>query len=281
MLAAALVLASTCLAQTAHRAPQVSTPAPIYSTPAESNGRLWVSRPIIGGLDTNSWERGERDAKAWDAASFGAFGEQHNAATVAIDGLFDFEAGRIVTVNPWSTLLAPDKDRKNPYGNDYKNARNQLRKQIESARIDWLREHNYTGGVRTFVNDEQIWHPEKRMGGLPEPRAIIEYPPDQPRFKSRMQVRANDTVPFKVVDAATNPTFAAKNNDSITTNTTMIAGPGRGRVGVPGKSSPVGGAWTPNRNRVTKVIPAANPSTNQTNTSTPANAVQTGPIAQR
>lgn len=180
----------------ARKFPAVATPAPVYAAPAEENGRLWIARPIMGGLDTSAWDRGERDAKAWRASSFGAFGAQNTNALVEVDGLFDFEASRLVAIDPFNAPQAPDKDRRgNHWGNPYKQARSILNKQIDAARADWLKDHNYTGGVRTFVSDEQIWKPERRTSGLPEPRAIIEIPPEMPRFKSRMQVNATPTPP--------------------------------------------------------------------------------------
>ncbi len=74
---------------------------------------------------------------------------------------------------------------------------------LEAARQNWLRDHGYTGGVRTFMNDavevcgEQcataevtaedatpIWKREIK------PRMILPMPEDMPALRSRMQVDA-------------------------------------------------------------------------------------------
>ncbi len=73
-------------------------------------------------------------------------------------------------------------------------------KRLEAGRQEWLKEHGYTGGVRTFVNDstrlarlaqaDATGAEPPATNGPIQPRAIIELAPDTPRFRSRMHVDA-------------------------------------------------------------------------------------------
>ncbi|MDX2132648.1 MAG: hypothetical protein SFY69_11420 [Planctomycetota bacterium] len=60
----------------------------------------------------------------------------------------------------------------------------------EAARQQWLKEQGYTGGVRTFVND--LSHAEGHVTQPREirPHFIIPVPEDAVRFRSRMEVNA-------------------------------------------------------------------------------------------
>lgn len=68
---------------------------------------------------------------------------------------------------------------------------------LESARRQWLAEHGYTGGVRTFMNDAQEVA-DVRSEAAPEaewkreikPRWVIPVPEDMPRLRQRMEVDA-------------------------------------------------------------------------------------------
>jgi len=61
---------------------------------------------------------------------------------------------------------------------------------FEEARRNWLAEHGYVGGVRTFVRDEPVQeHSQSATKRAIEPRAVIEIAPDVPRLRGRPQVR--------------------------------------------------------------------------------------------
>ncbi|MFZ4574148.1 MAG: hypothetical protein ACOYN0_07105 [Phycisphaerales bacterium] len=98
-------------------------------------------------------------------------------------------------------------------------------KRYESARQEWLKEHGFVGGVRTFVNDAFLAthlpaHASAQGSDQPavaakkgkiEPRAIIELSPDLPRFRKRMEVRViregehlarSESASIKVVDGS-------------------------------------------------------------------------------
>lgn len=138
------------------------------------NGRLWISRPIIGGMN-------EEYPLGWGDPGPAAYGaDEYSSATVhARIGQVD------VTLSPWEYVQGQ--------GNG----------SLAMSRNKWLSERGYTGGVRTFVNDLFVHYyasngdrvasaesaNEARTGGT-QPRATIHMPLDQPRFRSRMQVNA-------------------------------------------------------------------------------------------
>jgi len=70
---------------------------------------------------------------------------------------------------------------------------------LEAARQQWLAEHGYSGGVRTFMNDAAMPADRRAEAGdaTPEwkreftPRLIIPIPDDLPRIRSRMEVDAS------------------------------------------------------------------------------------------
>lgn len=131
------------------------------------NGRLWISRPIIGGVDTG-YPTAWRDP---GPASYGA-PDDVNPTVYARIG------------NTAATIPA------------FEYVQGSGLKCLESARSAWLAEHGFTGGVRTFVNDLYLYAPQgvetaqaSSAGHEIQPRATIHTAPDQPRFKARMQVR--------------------------------------------------------------------------------------------
>ncbi len=137
------------------------------------NGRLWVGRPVIGGMN-GPYPLG------WDSPgpeAFGAFDAQDEVVWARV-GLMT------ISISPWEEI------------------RPENLRQIRSAQQFWLRERGYIGGVRTHVNDLHVWkvqgkkamadaeQPAAKPTGLPEPRMIIEVPADVPRIKSRIRVEA-------------------------------------------------------------------------------------------
>ncbi len=139
------------------------------------NGRLWVGRPVIGGMDGPypvGWESPGPEA-------FGAFDAQDELVYARI-GLMT------ISVNPWEEVK-PENLRA-----------------LRNAQQFWLKERGYIGGVRTHVNDLYLWKEQDKAGaaragepelldkpaGLPEPRMIFEVPADMPRVKSRIKVEA-------------------------------------------------------------------------------------------
>lgn len=134
------------------------------------NGRLWVSRPIVGPGN------GPYASPATEA--YGAYGSE-DALVYARVGLIT------IGITPW------ERDRP-------ENLR-----QLRRAQDFWLAERGYTGGVRTHVNDLYARpHPESsglaaadtparlERSGLPEPRGVIELSPETPRVRSRIRVEA-------------------------------------------------------------------------------------------
>lgn len=128
------------------------------------NGMLWIGRPIIGGLNTGY-------PLDWNAPGPDAYGaSEYDDQTV--HALFGCQS---VPLSPWEYVEGSGLHA------------------LEQARQKWLRERGYVGGVRTFVNDLYLYRDEV-AATAPQARATIELPADQPRFKSRMQVNASDTV---------------------------------------------------------------------------------------
>jgi len=139
------------------------------------NGRLWIGRPIIG--PGRGRPLGLRDA---DRAAFGA-GEE------------DF--GRVYAVIGGQNVVGFDA---------FRPIREEGLDEFKAARAQWLDERNYTGGVRTHVNDAYLYQVDQSrdvrpLAGPIAPRATITLPPEMPRFRSRMQVDSGSTGLIRVV----------------------------------------------------------------------------------
>lgn len=128
------------------------------------NGRIWTERPIIGGVEYPFHTAfGEPGPEA-----FGEYDDPYVTVPVRVNTL-------AVSISPWERM---------PEG---------LRT-LEQGRQEWLKEHGYVGGVRTFVNDLYYWTPEiaAEEAGEPEPSAIIPIPEEMPRTRGRIQVDAGE-----------------------------------------------------------------------------------------
>ncbi len=136
------------------------------------NGRVWVSRPIIGSMQQGPYPAGG-DSPGPEA--YGAYDNQ-DAEVWAQVGL------QTVGLNPWESIDAEGL------------------KRLEHARNFWLQERGYTGGVRTFVNDLYLWkqagpEPEQEhASAVPTPRATITLPADMPRQRRRIRVDAGSAL---------------------------------------------------------------------------------------
>ncbi len=152
-----------------------------------SNGREWVSRPMIGpGPSPRPMSCDNPGPAAYGADEF-----DHSRFAVKVDQ-------QIVFYSPWERITTPGL---------YK---------AERARGLWLEQHGYVAGVRTFRNDAFAPRPRPMMrdaapapmhrdGGMMdetemvtarpvgndlriEPRAVIRLPADAPRFRGKMRV---------------------------------------------------------------------------------------------
>jgi hypothetical protein len=178
-------------------------PRPIATRPpADMNGRLFISRPLIGPLP------GPALLHAPGAAYYGAIDAADAAVPVRVGHL-------VVTISPWERIDKPGLRR------------------FEEAREFWLKESNYTGGVRTFVNDRHLWEPPQAGGGhvdagepeqvrgIPQPRATIRIPEGMPRQRRPLRVEGDapmrisrpGTVPLEVVERPAVPVHTVANRD--------------------------------------------------------------------
>lgn len=125
-------------------------------------GRVWVS-PAVG-----SFENEEPGAAAYGA---------HVGDDTIIYGRIGHLA---ISISPWQVQSEP---------------------RLEAARQEWLKENNFTGGVRTFVNDHgasaHTLASSSDGSSTPstirtpiQPRGVIEISPEATKFRKRMQVRA-------------------------------------------------------------------------------------------
>ncbi len=148
------------------------------------NGKIFLRRPVIGGVDAWAVESGNPGADY-----FGAFGSEDLAVGLVIDPLEPFSAFDYGIVSPWQ--IANDRSyRKNPYTNAYSRAHDKAADRLEAQRQIWLRENGMTGGVRTHVNDATLFSPaERQEASLPTPRATIRIPDGEPRLKRNMRVQ--------------------------------------------------------------------------------------------
>lgn len=188
MLSAAVIITAAVVAgpmQFQHEPRQggriLATPAPFVPNRADDvrrpgfNGRVWVSRAFTNTPD-RTWDV---DAREPGTAYYGAVPGESSRVYARVDQL-------VVSYSPWQRLGREGQAR------------------LEQARNDWLQERGYTGGVRTFINDHALRRamaeharasaatPAAQVEERREirPRAVIELAPDVPRFRSRMQVRA-------------------------------------------------------------------------------------------
>lgn len=150
------------------------------------NGRLYVRRPVIGGVDAWAWDTGTPGADY-----YGAYGTQDLTVGFSMDPIAPFNGSDYGVINPWQ--IANDRsDRRNPYTNAFSRARDKADDRLEEARHEWLRENNLTGGVRTHVNDAFLFGPvsdaERRDSALPTPRATIQLPEGAPRIRRNIRV---------------------------------------------------------------------------------------------
>lgn len=167
----------------------------------EINGRVWVGRPIIGGLETG-------DRAGWSAERYGAYDQRGLRVAVAVEPLFGFQTAQVGVINPW--VVQNDRThRRNPWSNPFTDAQDKLADRLEDARQQWLKDNNYVGGVRTFVNDATLW---RRQGEAPKaqgdageitPRATIQINPAATKPARGFRVDAGPSrVPVRAQDAA-------------------------------------------------------------------------------
>jgi hypothetical protein len=137
------------------------------------NGRLFISRPLIG------------PRPGPEVGDTGSPGVSYYGAVEAADAAVPVRVGHlVVSISPWERIDKPGLQR------------------FEEARTFWLHENNYTGGVRTFINDLHVWEPPQpghveapgveTIRGLPQPRATIQINPDVPRQRRPLRVDADD-----------------------------------------------------------------------------------------
>jgi hypothetical protein len=140
------------------------------------NGRVWVSRPIIGSMQQGPFPVG------WGSPGPEAYGgfDNQDAEVYARVG------HQVVGINPWESINSDGL------------------KRFEAARNFWLQEQGYTGGVRTFINDLYLWKQaesqptEEHASAVPPtpmPRATITLPADMPPQRRRIRVDAGHAQP--------------------------------------------------------------------------------------
>jgi hypothetical protein len=178
---------------------------PTYSFPgvgnqATINGRVYKGRAIIGGADI-----GTNTDAAHAAASYGALGEEGVRVQAEVEGLFRFHPTATVEFSPWAPV---PQQQKSPASDAYSRAHNKMAQRAEDARQQWLKDNNYVGGVRTFVNDAVLYNrptPRPTTSTI-QPRGVIELNPEVPAFKSRMKVEAKPTIVMPKVTVAARST---------------------------------------------------------------------------
>ncbi len=196
---------------------------PTYSFPGADdrtviNGRLYNGRVIIGGVP------GGRDTEAAHAAaSYGAYGEEGTRGSAQVQGLFRFHPTTTVEFSPWTPV--PQQQR-SPYTDSFSRAQMKMALRAEDARQQWLKDNNYTGGVRTFVNDAVRYNvPLPRTQTQIEPRGVIEVSPETPAFKSRMQVRVSPAPKGYATPAAAPKLAAAPDTIKVLPKTVITSAP--------------------------------------------------------
>lgn len=169
--------------------PTYSFPSPVSNQPT-INGRIFKGRPIIGGLESRNTDA------AHAAASYGAYGDEGLRVQATVEGVTRVNPTTVVEFSPWAPV--PQQQR-SPYSDSYSRAHQKMAKRAEEARQQYLRDNNYVGGVRTFVNDATLYNiPAPRPQTRIQPRGVIELAPEVPAFKSRMQVQARPATGVKV-----------------------------------------------------------------------------------
>lgn len=187
VLAAALTVSATTLGGVHHynRDGRVIVNPPPYPTNRvvsvdnSANGRVWIGRTILGGVERST-------PYGWGDPGPAKYGASEHDNTV----IYVRVGGHVITaVNPWERIDGT--------GNLMT---------LERGRQQWLRENGYTGGVRTFVNprygavDTELTDAgtpgERAVPGRREiqPRGIIELREDIPRRRPRLEVRADEPV---------------------------------------------------------------------------------------
>lgn len=138
------------------------------------NGKLWITRPIMGGMHgPYATEEGLL------AERYGAYGDEDAAVYARVGSI-------IVGISAFQAI-----------------PQNGLRR-FEYARNFWLQERGYTGGVRTFVNDAYLFRkddgsPRVEAGPHEGPLATIKLPDDMPRRKNRLRVQTTENNPAAIV----------------------------------------------------------------------------------
>jgi hypothetical protein len=175
--------------------PTYSFPSGLSDQPAV-NGRLYKGVPIIGGVDV-----GAKTELARAAAGYGAFGEEHTRVQAEVQGLFRFHPTTTVEFSPWAPVASQQNS---PATDPFSRAQEKMARRAEEARQQWLKDNGYIGGVRTFVNDTELYPvpPEAKKTQLPEPRGVIQLAPDVPAFKARMHVQGTIHLPANLRTAS-------------------------------------------------------------------------------
>lgn len=140
------------------------------------NGRLWVSRPILGSIQQGPYPAASGSP---GAEAYGAYGQEDATVYARIGHL-------VVGISPWEQIDEQGLQR------------------YEAARNFWLREQGFTGGVRTMINDARVWkaedaphaeHHAEAPASTPLPRATITLPAELPRQRRRFRVDAAPSLP--------------------------------------------------------------------------------------
>jgi len=137
------------------------------------NGRLFVTRPVMGEM-VGPWAVAEDDP---GASYYGAYDRQYAPVFARV-------GNTAIEINAWERIDKPGLQH------------------LERARQFWLRENNYTDGVRTFVNDANLWprrevregagemHSAAAAPGPIEPHASFRLREDVPRGRGRLRVQS-------------------------------------------------------------------------------------------
>lgn len=136
-----------------------------------ANGRMWVSRPVMGGVESGPRSISER---------YGAYDQRDLRVAVEIEPLFRFQQSAVGVINPWK-VQNDRSDRRGAWSNSYRDAQDKIANRLEDARQEWLKDNGYVGGVRTFMNDAAAMKPKAQKTSEITPRATIELAPGAPK----------------------------------------------------------------------------------------------------